>query len=107
MPEGPELRLASDFVNKIAKGRTFTGRVLKSEVSKNPNVQWDVDAYKINAESRGKEMKLWLRECADDMRKGDNLRRMSILFRFGMSGCFKYTCHDELPKHAHLRFLCF
>merc|ERR1711915_481793 len=29
---------------------------------------------------------------------------MDILFRFGMSGLFKMTFEDELPKHAHLRF---
>ena len=27
-----------------------------------------------------------------------------VLFRFGMSGCFKFTSVNEIPKHAHLRF---
>ena len=29
-----------------------------------------------------------------------------LLFRFGMSGCFKFTrsSEQEIPKHAHLRF---
>merc|ERR1719220_3037332 len=27
-----------------------------------------------------------------------------VLFRFGMSGCFKFTSINEIPKHAHLRF---
>ena len=30
-----------------------------------------------------------------------------LLFRFGMSGCFKFTKNkeEEIPKHAHLRFI--
>ena len=27
-----------------------------------------------------------------------------LLFRFGMSGCFKLASVDEIPKHAHLQF---
>ena len=30
-----------------------------------------------------------------------------LLFRFGMTGCFKFTKNndEEVPKHAHLRFI--
>ena len=59
MPEGPELRLAARFVSEIGGKFKFGGAVVKSEVStKNPDVAFDVPAYRIWAESRGKEMKV-------------------------------------------------
>ena len=40
-------------------------------------------------------------------KKSQDLPKQSVkhlLFRFGMSGCFKLTSVNEIPKHAHLRF---
>ena len=40
-------------------------------------------------------------------KKSESLPEQSVkhlLFRFGMSGCFKLTSVNEIPKHAHLRF---
>jgi len=52
----------------------------------------------ISAEARGKELKVFLKDI-------DNPEIVThIVFRFGMSGCFKFTEFDELPKHAHLQF---
>ncbi|TRY74074.1 hypothetical protein TCAL_06713 [Tigriopus californicus] len=100
MPEGPELCLASRFVTKIGAKHVFGGQIVKSEVShKNPEVPFQAQKYKIWAESRGKEMKVFLEEVSQ---KKSN--RLHVLFRFGMSGCFKFTKLAELPKHAHLRF---
>ncbi|EFX74223.1 hypothetical protein DAPPUDRAFT_57329 [Daphnia pulex] len=104
MPEGPELHISSLFINDSMKDLIFSGKILKSEVSKNPVVEWDVPLYTIKAESRGKEMKLWLEEYSPD-KKGRQLEKISILFRFGMSGCFKLSTVDDIPKHSHLRFL--
>jgi len=105
MPEGPELHIAGQFVNQLAKCYKFSGKVVKSEVSlKNPSVDWDVPQYSIRAESRGKEVKLWLQECIDSDIKNKAMKQISILFRFGMSGSFKVSPIDDLPKHAHLRF---
>ena len=104
MPEGPELHIAGQFVNQLAKCYKFSGKVVKSEVSlKNPSVDWDVPQYSIRAESRGKEVKLWLQECIDSDIKNKAMKQISILFRFGMSGSFKVSPIDDLPKHAHLR----
>jgi len=36
--------------------------------------------------------------------KAPKKNQTHILFRFGMSGCYKFTEVDDLPKHAHLRF---
>nr|CAH0110670.1 unnamed protein product [Daphnia galeata] len=103
MPEGPELHISSKFVNESLKELIFSGKILKSEVSKNPNVEWKVPLFTIQAESRGKEMKLWLQEFSPN-KINSQLKKISILFRFGMSGCFKLSTADDIPKHSHLRF---
>uniref|UniRef100_A0A4W3IJD0 Nei-like DNA glycosylase 1 n=1 Tax=Callorhinchus milii TaxID=7868 RepID=A0A4W3IJD0_CALMI len=96
MPEGPELHLAGRFVNQVSSGLVFSGKVEKSEVSKNPEVPFACRAYTIWAVSRGKEVKLTLTP--------ESRAPLDVVFRFGMSGQFKFTPVDELPKHAHLRF---
>ncbi|XP_072258356.1 endonuclease 8-like 1 [Pyxicephalus adspersus] len=98
MPEGPELHLASLFVNKVCAGLHFAGKVEKSAVSKNPEVPFSCPKYTISAVSRGKEVKLILTPASDKNEAA------CIVFRFGMSGSFKFTTEDELHKHAHLRF---
>ncbi|XP_031717113.1 endonuclease 8-like 1 isoform X2 [Anarrhichthys ocellatus] len=109
MPEGPELHLASLYVNNMCAGVVFTGAVRKSEVSKNPDVPFTCEAYRITAASRGKEVKLTLTPMKSDdskntVKAGQADQPMDIVFRFGMSGYFRFTTEDELPKHAHLRF---
>ena len=95
MPEGPELHIAARFVNQICNNRTFSGAVIKSEVStKNPDVAWNEQCYQISATSRGKEVKLMLTTDCDvksDKSKGKPVKIMDILFRFGMSGKFRYV----------------
>ncbi|XP_034390114.1 endonuclease 8-like 1 isoform X3 [Cyclopterus lumpus] len=109
MPEGPELHLASLYVNAMCAGVVFTGPVTKSEVSKSPDVPFTCEAYRISATSRGKEVKLTLTPMKSDdsknrVKPGQADQPMEIVFRFGMSGYFRFATEDELPKHAHLRF---
>ncbi|XP_074862406.1 endonuclease 8-like 1 isoform X2 [Carettochelys insculpta] len=113
MPEGPELHLASRYINAACAGLVFCGPVEKSEVSKNPEVPFRSDAYRISAASRGKEVKLTLAplraEAAAAAASGERGRAgpqqpMDLVFRFGMSGGFTLAPEAELPKHAHLRF---
>nr|XP_042717980.1 endonuclease 8-like 1 [Chrysemys picta bellii] len=117
MPEGPELHLASCYINTVCAGLIFSGKVEKSEVSKNPEVLFESDAYLISATSRGKEIKLTLTPLKEEKnllpgrgrdREGlsqNGLQQpMDLVFRFGMSGSFKLASGAELPKHAHLRF---
>lgn len=114
MPEGPELHLASLFVNRMCGGVVFTGPVQKSEVSKNPEVSFSCPAYTIIATSRGKEVRLTLTPQKSDSAQGrcrrgktgqvNQVQTMDIVFRFGMSGFFRFTTEAELPKHSHLRF---
>lgn len=109
MPEGPELHLASLYVNKMCNGVVFTGPVRKSEVNKSPDVPFTCEAYRITATSRGKEVKLTLTPMKSDnpkqrLKAGLADQPMDVVFRFGMSGYFRFTTEDELPKHSHLRF---
>lgn len=109
MPEGPELHLASLYVNRVCNGVVFSGPVRKSEVSKSPDVAFTCESYRITAASRGKEVKLTLTPIKSDEPKkrsksGQTEQSMDIVIRFGMSGFFRFTSEDELPKHAHLRF---
>ncbi|XP_063301941.1 endonuclease 8-like 1 [Pelobates fuscus] len=98
MPEGPELHLASIFVNTRCANLHFAGAVEKSEVSKNPEVPFCCPDFTISSVSRGKEVKLILTPVEDGHEP------THILFRFGMSGSFTMTNKAEIPKHAHLRF---
>ncbi|CAG0890909.1 unnamed protein product [Cyprideis torosa] len=98
MPELPELFLSARRVTSWCDGVTFSGAVEKSEVSKNPGIPWDSDAYRISAVSRGKELRL-------DLQDEENADKfLQIRFRFGMSGRFELTSPDDIHKHSHLRF---
>lgn len=99
MPEGPELCMNSRFVNNVCRGRIFNGKVVKSTVSKCCEVDFTSEAYTITSESRGKEVALTL-QCTLNP-----LNKLRLLFRFGMSGKFRFSPLKELPKHAHLQFL--
>ncbi|XP_043845792.1 endonuclease 8-like 1 isoform X2 [Dromiciops gliroides] len=101
MPEGPELHLASCYVNTMCKNLVFGGRVEKSEVSRNPEVPFESSAYQIMATSRGKEVRLTLSPLPE---AHPPQAPLDIVFRFGMSGSFQMVPADALPKHAHLRF---
>ncbi|EGW03784.1 endonuclease 8-like 1 isoform X2 [Cricetulus griseus] len=101
MPEGPELHLASHFVNETCKGLVFGGCVEKSSVSRNPEVPFESSAYHISALARGKELRLTLSPLPGAQPPQEAL---SLVFRFGMSGSFQLAPADALPPHAHLRF---
>ena len=59
MPEGPEIRIASMFINQVASTHTFGGKVLKGEkATKLADVPFEATEYTLNAESRGKELKV-------------------------------------------------
>ena len=97
MPEGPEIRLSSLYINHVCSNRRFTGKVTKSAVTKNPDVPFTSPSYTITAEARGKELALVL-SCQETN------ARLRLLFRFGMSGRFRLTLASDLPKHSHLQF---
>uniref|UniRef100_A0A8I5ZKE9 DNA-(apurinic or apyrimidinic site) lyase n=1 Tax=Rattus norvegicus TaxID=10116 RepID=A0A8I5ZKE9_RAT len=79
MPEGPELHLASHFVNEICKGLVFGGCVEKSSVSRNPEVPFESSAYHISALARGKELRLTLSPLPGSH---PPQKPLSLVFRF-------------------------
>ncbi|KAM7155957.1 endonuclease 8-like 1 isoform 2-T5 [Molossus nigricans] len=101
MPEGPELHLASHFVNQACRGLVFGGHVEKSPVSRNPEVPFESSAYYISASARGKELRLTLSPLPGAQPPREPL---ALIFHFGMSGSFQLAPSDALPPHAHLRF---
>lgn len=101
MPEGPELHLASHFVNDACRELVFGGCVEKSPVSRNPEVPFESSAYSISALARGKELRLTLSPLPGAQPPREPL---ALVFRFGMTGSFQLVPSDALPPHAHLRF---
>ena len=64
MPEGPEIRLASNFINKVATCNVFGGKIVKGEkATKLDDVPFKADEYEVKAESRGKELKVSFFAC--------------------------------------------
>uniref|UniRef100_A0ABM0MFT2 DNA-(apurinic or apyrimidinic site) lyase n=1 Tax=Saccoglossus kowalevskii TaxID=10224 RepID=A0ABM0MFT2_SACKO len=110
MPEGPEIHLACRFVNHVCSNRIFSGKVVKSVVSKCDDVSFDCESYTVSASARGKEMQLALHPNSSLLVNKEKKYKTSsgnmtkILFRFGMSGSFHFSSINELHKHAHLKF---
>ena len=79
-------------------------------IKQRAEVLFDAKSYSVFAESRGKELKLHLYEEDEKKKSKKNLVKQNsqevkhLLFRFGMSGSFKLSPVDDIPKHAHLRF---
>lgn len=97
MPEGPELRLTSDYINHWGE----PGKNLKfNKITKNPNhkgtpIGFSSQEFRISAESKGKEILVWLK---------DNNHKIPIRMTMGMSGYFEMTTLKNKNKHAHLSF---
>ncbi|KAM6058396.1 endonuclease 8-like 1 isoform 1-T1 [Chlamydotis macqueenii] len=98
MPECPELHLAGRYINEACGGLVFSGGVERSAVGRGPEVPFSSEAYRISAASRGKELRLRLAPLGP-------AAPQDLVFRFGMSGSFRLCPADQLPRHAHLRFL--
>ena len=59
MPEGPEIRTASNFINKVCETTTFSGQVVRGELAvKLALVNFNAESYSLRAEARGKELKV-------------------------------------------------
>lgn len=109
MPEGPEIHLTSKLINKVCTGKIFSGKVVKSAVSKSENIEWDEPLYGITACSRGKELQMTLYALNIKNKKEDSKllsykNKISVIFNFEMSGRFEYCDANSTHKHAHLKF---
>lgn len=96
MPELAELKLTADYVNVAAQGRTFI-EIKKNQVHKGAEVTAPFNQFIIQAQSRGKELLLELKDLDSD-------RVYPIRMGMGMSGHFRLTKIGQEDKHAHLKF---
>lgn len=90
MPELAELKLTADYINRVSIGRTF------KKIRKNPEHKWkDLEQqnqyFEISAESRGKELILYMDQYP-------------VRMTMGMSGYFRMTPTGKEYKHSHLIF---
>ena len=81
MPEGPELRIMSDFINQNSNEKTFT-KVYHVEKGNNPIDANLIENFNVSAESYGKELKLYLSNESDSL-------DFSVFM--GMSGNWKFV----------------
>lgn len=96
MPELAELRLTSDYVNKMSHEMDFIS-VKKNPVHKGKDISIPYRKFRISARSRGKELMLIIHDKYSDS-------QMKLLMTMGMSGHFAYTNTTSEPKHSHLMF---
>jgi len=96
MPELAELRLTADYVNKSCGTLDFVN-IKKNPVHKGKDISVPYKKFRIEAESRGKELMLIL----TDKYSTDSTK---LLMTMGMSGHFVQTNTGDEKKHSHLMF---
>jgi endonuclease VIII-like 1 len=101
MPELAEIRIMSDYINRVCQGVDFTSFGFSSSaMDRNLGIVQpsDLQIFSITAESRGKELILNLTQGRDIF--------MKISFSMGMSGSWKLIDDrtESIPKHTHLKF---
>ena len=81
MPEGPEVKIVSDYINHHSKGKTFTKvyHVQKGNIPVDANL---IENFKLEADSNGKELILTLNH---------DVTCIKISVFMGMSGNWLYT----------------
>ena len=99
MPELAELRLTAAYINECSGSGAPTIRythIKKNPVHKGKDIELPFEGdFGITAESRGKELILWLSQQEE---------KVPLKMTMGMSGHFKLTNTGQEPKHAHLKF---
>jgi len=96
MPELAELKITADYINEMCDTICFQ-RIVKNPVHKGKEFKVPFHKFRITAESRGKELMLYLKDDLSD-------RKLNLLMTMGMSGHFVMSALHEVPKHAHLIF---
>ena len=96
MPELAELKFTADYVNQVSEGMKYV-RVEKNPVHKCEDLDIPFKTFKIEAQSKGKEMVLYFLDYHSD-------QFITARITMGMSGHFKVTNTGDEVKHSHLKF---
>ncbi len=89
MPEGPEVRIMSDFINRVSHDKNYTNFY---HVSKGNNaVIGNLSNFRISSKSNGKELIL-------------KLDKFPMYVFMGMSGNWKYVPTSEWDQTKYVRF---
>jgi len=96
MPELAELKITADYVNEMCDTISFWS-IKKNPVHKGSEVEMPFHKFSITAESRGKELMLYLKDQFSS-------EVINLQMTMGMSGHFKMVPLNEIPKHSHLIF---
>lgn len=103
MPEISEIRIMSEYINRIASGVDHFVSISKSPEKKSKtDLSLPFLKFQLSAESRGKELKI----IFTDLNSVLPLLNRDLVVTMGMSGNWNYS-HDisNIPKHTHLRLL--
>lgn len=93
MPEGPEVKILSDYINHHSKGKTFT-KVYHVQKGNIPEDSGLIENFKLESESNGKELVLKLYH---------DVTCISISVFMGMSGNWLYTPTDDWQNRKFTR----
>ncbi len=101
MPEISEVRIMSDFINRIAgKVENFVGIAKNPEHKNKTNLHLPFGSFQLRADSRGKELRL--KFISLDFNYEEAETRI-MTFTMGMSGNWNYSKDIfSVPKHTHL-----
>jgi len=98
VPELAEIRIMSDFINRVCTDQDFTS-IAVSESASNRKLSIvqpaDFQVFKISAQAKGKELLLTLSQGEFNIK---------ISFAMGMSGHWVFCDRFQAPKHTHLVF---
>jgi endonuclease VIII-like 1 len=94
MPEGPEVKIMSGYINRVSEGIVYSSVYV--ERKKNfPLI--DIEEYTLSSKTRGKEMRLKLKNAS---------KRIYLRINLGMSGCFKmYKNIKDTPAGTAISFI--
>lgn len=103
MPELAEVKLMSDYINKHCYNVVFNDISTINTTNRNPIILQPYHQFYIEAQSRGKELVLYL------INKQNKNEAFPIRMTMGMTGNFKIVNTNQLtdkykPKHAHFCF---
>ena len=105
MPEISEVRIMSEFINRVASDVDyFVGMSKNPEHKSKTSLVLPFNHFQLKAYSRGKE--LMLRFINLDFSYGDPTDLKPLVFTMGMSGNWNYSkTIFDVPKHTHLMII--